>query len=136
MKLFCLVLMSSILFGCAPMGSFVVPMKGDTGASVVGPKGDTGDKGDSGKDGAQGPAGDVGPRGADGEIATVVQLCPGSSNYGVFIEVALCINGVLYGVYSDHGGFMTYLAPGNYYSNGIGSACNFKVVTSCTIEAL
>lgn len=133
MKLFILVLVSSVLFGCAPMGSFVVPMKGDSGASVVGPKGDTGDRG---KDGVPGSVGDVGPKGADGEIATVVQLCPGSSNYGVFIEVALCINHSLFGVYSDHGGFMTYLAPGNYYSNGIGSACNFKVLSNCEVEPL
>lgn len=157
MKVFILLMTSVFLFGCGiPLGSTgilllgpkgedgqsIVGAKGDTGApgqSIVGPKGDTGDKGDdgvAGNDGAKGDTGETGPKGEDGEIATVVQLCPGTSNYGVFVETALCINNKLYGVYSIHGGFLTYLAPGNYSSNGVGSACNFSVLPDCIVEVL
>lgn len=111
------------IINCAP---FKGP-KGDPGAngeSIVGPKGETGSPGQ------------IGPRGLDGQIAKVVQLCPGTSNYGVFIETALCINNSLYGVYSTNGGFLTYLAPGTYSSNGVGSACNFKVESNCVVSPL
>ena len=76
----------------------------------------------------------AGPAGADGRIATVVPLCPGVSNYGTFVEVGMCINGQLYAVYSANGGFMTLLAPGNYASNAIGSACNLTVHSNCIVS--
>lgn len=117
---------------------------------VPGPKGDQGDVGHdgqdgkdgkdgqdgmSGRDGIDGQTGAQGPAGVDGQTATVVQLCPGTTSYpGIFIEVALCINNELYGVYSANGGFLTKLTQGNYYSNGIGSACNFTVLSNCQIE--
>jgi len=78
----------------------------------------------------QGPKGDPGK---DADPIKVVQLCPGSSNYGVFIEVAICQNNQLWGVYSANGGFLTMLPPGRYSSNGIGSACNFTVLDNCQV---
>lgn len=121
-----LIALTMLTVACAPVRG----IKGDAGApgqSVTGPQGP------AGHDGATGPTGDVGPRGSDGEIATVIQLCPGYSNYGTFVETALCINNQLYGVYSANGGFLTLLAPGNYTSNAIGSACNLTVVANCGV---
>lgn len=113
-KVFGLVILAVILSACAgPKGD-----RGDDGQSVVGPKGDRGE---------------TGAMGADGEIARVVPLCPGTSNYGVFIEIGLCINNQLFGVYSANGGFLTLLAPGNYSSNAIGSACNLTVEPNCVV---
>lgn len=95
-------------------------------------KGDVGETGPQGIPG-QSIVGPEGPRGADGQIAQVIPLCPGTSNYGVFVEVGLCINNKLYAVYSANGGFLTYLAPGNYVSNAIGSACNLTVQPNCVV---
>lgn len=105
--------------------------KGENGDTVVGPAGPQGDPGQDGRDGA------VGPAGADGRIATVVPLCPGVSSYpGVFVEVALLINGSLYAVYSANDGFLTLIPPGDYHSNAIGSACNFHVNADATVTTL
>lgn len=87
-----------------------------------------------GCNGETGPQGLQGPQGANGAAATVVPLCPGVSNYGVFVEVALCLNDSLYAVYSANGGFLTLLAPGNYSSNAIGSACNLTVAAHCKVS--
>ncbi len=113
---------------------------GHDGATIQGPKGDTGSigaTGPSGNDGVNGSDGVSiqGPAGADGTQITIVQLCPGvTTTYpGVFVEVGICIEGKLYGVYSQNGGFMTYLADGAYTSNAIGSACNL-VVHGCQVE--
>lgn len=103
---------------------------GPTGAT--GAQGPQGPQGTSGVNGVNGTNGTNGINGTDGTTITVVQLCPGVSNYGTFVEVGLCMNGKLYGVYSANGGFLAYLADGTYYSNGIGSACNLTV-TGCTI---
>lgn len=92
------------------------------------------EKGEPGKAGAPGQ---VGPPGADGQPARVVKLCPGVTAYpGVFVEVALCINNSLFGVYSANGGFLTELPPGTYSSNAIGSACNLLVLPNCKVEVL
>lgn len=107
---------------------------GSNGSS--GPKGDQGiigPVGPGGSDGSTGPQGPQGPAGADGQPAQVVLLCPGVSNYGTFVEVGLCINNRLYGVYSANGGFLTELAPGSYTSNAIGSACNLTVQDNCVV---
>lgn len=91
----------------------------------------------AGKDGSrgeQGPPGNTGPAGIDGLPAKVVNLCPGVTSYpGVFVEVALCLNSRLYGVYSANGGFLTELIPGSYSSNAIGSACNLVVHDNCVV---
>lgn len=90
-----------------------------------------------GEQGVQGEKGNPGPVGTDGRIATVVQLCTGTTTYSnVFVEVALCINNELYGVYSANGGFLTKLPPGNYSSNAIGSACNLQVLANCVVNPL
>lgn len=83
---------------------------------------------------SQGDPGVQGPKGADGTTITLVQLCPGVSNYGTFIEVAMCIDDNLYGVYSANNGFLTYLPPGNYTSNAIGSACNLTIQPHCVVS--
>lgn len=105
--------------------------RGDSG--LTGAPGADGVTGSQGPTGAQGDAGASGTNGADGQPATVVPLCPGVSNYGAFVEVGLCINNQLYGVYSANGGFLTLLAPGNYTSNAIGSACSLIVVANCAV---
>lgn len=91
----------------------------------------------NGQQGANGSNGSNGTNGINGTNATpvtIVPLCPGVSNYGTFIEVALCYGGTtLVGVYSANGGFATVLAPGNYSSNAIGSACNLTVQANCVI---
>jgi hypothetical protein len=66
---------------------------------------------------------------------TVVQLCPGTPVYpSKFIEVGVCLGGSLYGVYSANGGFMTYLPPGRYTSDGINASCSITVGPNCTVS--
>lgn len=104
--------------------------EGSNGQTVVGPTGPTGAIGGVG---ATGPQGNSGAPGIDGTQITVVDLCPGVTAYpGVFVEVGMCIEGKLYGVYSANNGFLTYLADGAYSSNAIGSACNLTI-TGCTV---
>lgn len=78
-----------------------------------------------------------GSAGVDGVHATpvtIVNLCPGVNTYpSVFIEVGICLNNKLYGVYSTNGGFMTYLSDGAWSSNAIGSACNLTI-SGCTVS--
>jgi hypothetical protein len=107
--------------------------QGDPGETVIGPVGSQGPQGIPGLPGLVGPQGPAGLNGTDASIG-IVPLCPGVSNYGTFVEIALNINDDLYAVYSANGGFMTYLAPGAYLSNGIGSACNFTVNTDGTVS--
>ena len=110
-------------------------------AACQGPRGEVGAggaqgiQGPAGTDGQTGATGPQGIPGTPGTVITVVPLCPGMSNYGTFVEVGLCVNGKLYGVYSANGGFLAYLADGNYTSNGIGSACNLRV-SGCTVTEL
>ena len=80
-----------------------------------------------------GQQGATGAAGTNATSVTIVPLCPGVSNYGTFIEIGLCMNSKLYGVYSANNGFLTYLASGSYSSNAIGSACNL-VINGCTVS--
>lgn len=101
-----------------------------------GSNGTDGTSGTNGIDGINGSNGLNGSNGANGQDAapvTFVQLCPGVSTHAVFVEVGLCLQGRLYGVYSANGGFMTYLADGAYSSNAIGSACNLTI-TGCVVS--
>ncbi len=99
-------------------------------------KGEVGPIGPAGQNGAPGSDGANGPKGADGTVITIVQLCPGYTTYSsTFVEVAECINNKLYGVYSQNGGFLTELPPGEYASNGIGSACNLTVGVNCAVTS-
>lgn len=91
--------------------------------------------GGSGRNGIDGKDGVQGPPGQDSEPVRVIQLCPGVTNYPtVFVEVALCINKELWGVYSANGGFLTKLPPGAYQSNAIGSACNLVIGPNCQVS--
>lgn len=102
-------------------------------AACAGPRGESGAQGEAGSQGPAGANGANGLNGADGNQITVVALCPGHTNYGTFIETALCINGQLQAVYSLNGGFLTTIVDGNYSSNAVGSACNFTV-TGCVVS--
>lgn len=98
-----------------------------------------GKEGPPGTPGAPGLPGPVGPTGAAGQpgpAVTLVQLCKGCTpTYpGNFPEVAECIDGHLYGVYSANGGFLTELTPGTYVSEGIGCTCTFSVGAGCHLN--
>lgn len=143
-----------VLTGCAPdveMHEVQGPKgdKGDQGAigpvGPVGPQGPQGNQGNTGATGSQGPQGNqgaVGPQGpqgnpgAPGTSITVVQFCPGHvpSYPSTFPEVGLCIAGNLYGVYSKNDGFLVYMPPGAYRSEGLGSTCNFTVTAGCQVH--
>lgn len=108
--------------------------QGDTGAT-----GATGSTGATGNTGSQGDVGPQGPQGTPGQDATpitVVQFCPGvvPSYPNAFPEVGLCLNGSLYGVYSANGGFMAYLPPGRYSSDGINDSCTFIISANCGVS--
>lgn len=76
-----------------------------------------------------------GSNGTNGVSPTTVQLCRGTPSYpSTFVEVAFCLNNELYAVYSQNGGFMTLIPPGQYSSNGIGSSCSFTVLSGCRVE--
>lgn len=88
-----------------------------------------------GRNGNDGATGAPGRDGVDAVPVRVVQLCPGTTNYPtVFVEIALCIENELWGVYSANGGFLTKLPPGAYQSNAIGSACNLTVLSNCEVN--
>lgn len=101
----------------------------------MGPTGANGAAGPAGDTGGVGPQGAPGQSGTDAESVTVVQLCSGAPTYGsVYPEVAFCIQGRLYATYSANGGFSTYLSPGSYNSNAVGSSCSFAVLEGCEIQ--
>lgn len=96
---------------------------GLNGTSIVGPQGPIG------------LTGAVGMPGNSGSIITSVQFCPNPTVYPTtFSEVALCIDDNLYAVYSQNSGFLVYLPPGAYTSNGINSSCNFTVASHCVVQ--
>lgn len=124
-----ILLLALALVACAPE-------KGDRGLN--------GEHGENGESGERGPKGDSnvgdpgidGQNGTDGTQVTIVKLCPGETTYpSTFVEVALCIEGKLYAVYSTHGGFMTEVPPGSYSSNAVGSKCDFIVGPNCQVDA-
>lgn len=85
--------------------------------------------------GATGPQGIQGPAGVNGTVITPVKFCSQTSNYpSTFPEYGLCINNNLYAVYSANDGFLTYIPPGAYHSNAIGSICDFTVLPNCKIQ--
>lgn len=87
--------------------------------------------------GVPGSPGTQGPQGSDGKDSnpvTAVKLCPGESSFpSMFIEYAFCVDHRLYATYSANGGFTTYLPPGTYNSNAVGSACTFTVESDCKV---
>lgn len=75
-----------------------------------------------------------GSNGAAGTLVSPVQFCPGSTSYpNEFNEIGFCIDKNLYAVYSKNDGFLVFVPPGNYSSNGINSSCNFTVNLNCII---
>ncbi len=95
-----------------------------------------------GKDGAIGQQGlpgqsVVGPSGSNGSDAAVryVQLCHGTTHYpDTFCEVAECVDGNLYGVYSANEGFDSRLPAGVYSSNGINCSCTVTIGSNCAVS--
>jgi len=119
--------------------------KGNSGATIVGPKGDIGPIGDTGpagingtngSNGTNGQDGAVGPKGADGTIITPIQFCPNVHPVypSTFPEYGVCINGNIFAVYSANDGFLALIPPGVYSSNAIGSSCTFTVLANCQIQ--
>lgn len=70
-----------------------------------------------------------GLNGQPGTLIKPIQFCPGftPSYPSSFPEYGFVIDGAVYGVYSDHGGFMALLPPGAYSSNGINASCTFTI---------
>jgi Collagen triple helix repeat (20 copies) len=98
----------------------------------TGPEGAIGNPGTNGQDGATGPQGIPGLNGTD---VTIVQFCPGSTNYpNQFNEIGFCISGNIYATYSANGGFSTLIPPGVYSSDGVNSSCTFTVEANCMVE--
>jgi len=79
--------------------------------------------------------GSNGTNGTNGTVITPVQLCknPVTTYSNTFAEVAFCINGKLYGVYSANDGFLSPLPNGTYSSDGINASCTFTI-TGCTVS--
>jgi len=103
--------------------------------SSCGPTGPNGDEGVQGQRGTTGANGLNGINGTNGTTVTPIILCPGfvPSYPNTFPEYALCLQNKLYGVYSDHSGFLAMLPPGRYYSDGINASCTFNVGSNCTV---
>jgi hypothetical protein len=90
--------------------------------------------GQVGATGSQGATGPQGVQGVAGNSITVVQFCPGTTTYpSKFTEVGLCLNNVLYAVYSLNDGFLTEVVPGTYSSDGVNSSCTFTVGPNCAV---
>ena len=89
-----------------------------------------GSNGTNGSDGAQGQAG------TPGTVVAPVQFCSGltASYPNTFPESGFCINNKMFGVYSDHGGFMAELPPGTYSSYGINASCTFTIGNNCAVS--
>jgi hypothetical protein len=90
--------------------------------------------GAQGNVGPQGPVGAPGSPGLNAQPVTLIQLCPGIPTYpSTFIEFGICLQGELYGVYSQNDGFLALLPPGSYTSDGINSTCNLTVLPNCEV---
>lgn len=89
-----------------------------------------------GLNGEKGEKGDKGDPGKNGTNVWTVELCPSDTTVypTTFVERGLCINGNLFAVYSQNGGFLTKLPPGLYISNAVGSNCTFEVKLGCKVE--
>lgn len=84
--------------------------------------------------GTTGGQGIQGLPGTNATSVTVVQLCPGTTTYGHFIETALCVDNSLFAVFWNGQAFMTLIPPGAYYSTSNYVACNFTVGANCTVS--
>ena len=86
--------------------------------------------------GATGATGASGTNGTNGTVITPIQFCENfTPTYpSSFPEYGLVINGVVYGVYSQNGGFLAELPPGEYSSDGINASCNFTINANGTVS--
>jgi hypothetical protein len=78
-----------------------------------------------------------GTDGSPGTVVTPMQFCPSSfvqSYPSTFAESGICIDNVMYGVYSANGGFLAALPPGQYSSDGINASCTFTIGANCQIS--
>jgi hypothetical protein len=97
-------------------------------------KGDAGAQGLQGIQGVQGIAGKNGTNGTNGTVITPIEFCKDKPSYpNTFPEYGLLINGIMFGVYSENGGFLAELPAGTYSSMGINSACTFTINKDGTI---
>jgi hypothetical protein len=137
-----LLIIYTILFGLALAMTACAGKDGKDGINgskgapgLIGPNGPVGPAGPSGIDGADGRDGQDGQNGTNGRNANVdtVQLCPGAVIYpSNFPEYGLCINDMLYGVYSSQAqAFLAALPPGLYSSTSTTTPCNFSVLPHC-----
>ena len=76
-----------------------------------------------------GTNGTNGQNGTPGSVIKPTTLCAEDKTVypKVFAEVAFCIDGDLYAVYSENNGFLSLIPNGSYTSNGHNSSCSFKV---------
>lgn len=78
--------------------------------------------------------GEAGAPGVDATPISFVQFCGGTTGYpDTFAEVGICVNGIMYGVYSRNGGFLSQLPQGLYSSEGINSTCSFNIGPDCQV---
>lgn len=92
-------------------------------------------KGNPGEPGVNGVDGKDGTNGQNANNIYMVKFCPGDSVYpSIFNEYGFCVDNKMYGTYSANGGFSTYLPPGAYNSNAVGSSCSFTLLDNCEIE--
>lgn len=150
-----LLVISLLIVGCRGPSGYdgysVAGPKGDTGATgATGAQGQTGAQGAQGNTGAAGQNGTNGTNGQNGTNGhdgvngqngtdaniTTVQFCQGvTPTYpSTFPELGFCINNELYAVYSANNGFLVYLPPGRYSSNGINATCTFSVLPNCIVH--
>jgi len=116
----------------APAGGSLINCPDGTSSLVLngtnGTNGHDGQNGTNGQNGQDGQNGHDGTNGTNGTVVSSVQFCPGTVSYpSTFPEVGFVIGGQLYAVYSANGGFLTYIPPGTYSSNGINNSCTFTV---------
>lgn len=98
------------------------------GVVCNGAPGPVGAPGVNGSDGRDGNSGSDGKDGQDGTKIEFIQFCAGAPSYpSEFPEVGIKVGSSVYAVYSTHGGFLTYLPPGAYLSDAVGSSCNFVI---------
>lgn len=94
--------------------------------------------GSTGERGEIGLTGNSGTNGINATPIVPIQFCPNvTPTYpSQFPEYGLLINGVIYGVYSENGGFLAALPSGRYSSNGAGnhSQCDFTISSNGTIS--
>lgn len=116
---------------------FLLSCRGQQGpAGSQGSQGLQGVTGRTGAPGASGLQGNQGLAGSPGTVITPVKFCPQEPSYPTtFPEYGFCINGGIYAVYSQNDGFFTAIPDGEYYSDGVGSTCDF-IVNGCTVTDL